>query len=82
MIKDDMQFVGIKDFYKRSIQIREKYQNLSLNEKWRYKYYVYSRPLIIEKCKDVIWEYLNESKTSQFYVFQMDLKRLSEKYRI
>lgn len=82
MIKEDMQFIGIKDFYVKSKQIREKYKKLNLSEKWRYKYYVYSRPLIIDKCKDVIWRYLNEEKTSPFYVFQKDLKDLSNRFRI
>lgn len=82
MIREDMQFVGLKDFYVKSKEIREKYKKLNLSEKWRYKYYVYSRVLLKDFYKDMIWEYLNEEKQSPFYVFQGDLKRHSEKVRI
>ena len=77
MIRDEMRFIGFKDFYKRSRKIKNLYSKMSLNEKWIYKYYVYSNRLISVDNLDLIWEYLNEPKNSEFYVSR---KKLGEKY--
>lgn len=77
MIRDEMRFIGFKDFYKRSRKIKILYSKMSLNEKWVYKYYVYSNRLISVDNLDLIWEYLNEPKGSEFYVSR---KKLGEKY--
>lgn len=59
MIKDELRFIGFRNFYKRRHQIKEKYQGLSSDEKYVYKYYVYSRRYIKERACDVMWEFLN-----------------------
>lgn len=82
MIDEELAFVGVKEFYKKRKIIREKYSRLSLDEKWKYKYYIYSHYLIEEYYKDVIWEYLNEPKGSIYYVFNEKLRNCSDKVRI
>ena len=77
MIRDELRFIGFKDFYKNSRRIKKIYDTLSLDEKWVYKYYVYSNRLISVDNLDLIWEYLNEPKNSDFYVSR---KKLGEKY--
>ena len=77
MIKDEMRFIGFKDFYKRSRKIKSMYDRLSLEEKWTYKYYVYSNALISQNRLDLIWEYLNEPENSEYFVSR---KKLGEQY--
>ena len=77
MIQDEMRFIGFKDFYKRSRKIKSMYDKLSLEEKWTYKYYVYSNALISQNRLDLIWEYLNESENSEYFVSR---KKLGEQY--
>ena len=60
MIKEELRFIGFKDFYKRSRIIKSAYMSLSLEEKWTYKYYLYSNSLISLTRLDLMWEYLNE----------------------
>lgn len=43
---------------KKSVIIR-KYNYMNVQEKVIYRMYVYSRPLLSEKQKDLIWEELN-----------------------
>ena len=77
MVKEEMRFIGFRDFYKRSRYIKQLYHSLSLEEKWTYKYYVYSNSLISNDRLDLIWEYLNEPEKSDFYVSR---KKLGEQY--
>lgn len=77
MIQDEMRFIGFKDFYKRSRKIKSMYDRLSLEEKWTYKYYVYSNALISQNRLDLIWEYLNEPENSEYFVSR---KKLGEQY--
>lgn len=77
MIRDELRFVGFKDFYKRSRYIKQIYHSLSLDEKWKYKYYVYSNRLIDENHADLIWHYLNEPEWSEDYVSR---RKLGEDY--
>lgn len=50
---------------------------LSLEDKWTYKYYVYSNSLVSQNRLDLIWEYLNEPEGSEYYVSR---KKLGEQY--
>ena len=77
MIRDELRFVGFRDFYKRSRYIKQIYHSLSTDEKWRYKYYIYSNRLIDENNLDLIWHYLNESENSEDYVSR---RKLGEQY--
>ena len=73
VIKEEMRFVGYKDFYKRSRILKQRYHVLSNDEKWVYKYYVYSNRLIDQKHADLIWQYLNEPESSEDYVSRSKL---------
>lgn len=77
MIQDEMRFIGFRDFYKRSRKIKSMYDRLSLEEKWTYKYYVYSNALVSQNRLDLIWEYLNEPENSEYFVSR---KKLGEQY--
>ena len=77
MIQDEMRFIGFKDFYKRSRKIKSMYDKLPLEEKWTYKYYVYSNALVSQNRLDLIWEYLNEPENSEYFVSR---KKLGEQY--
>lgn len=88
MVREDLHFIGMKDFYKKSIYIQKEYKKLTLEEKWTYKYYVYSRPLLKDDWfKDVIWQYLNEERIkcgekNEFWISQIDLYNESRRSRI
>lgn len=82
MVKEDMQFIGIKDFYAKSQYVRLIYQDLTLQEKWNYKYYIYARPFLKDFYKDIIWEYLNEERESIYYLDQISLYNISRKSKI
>ena len=53
---------------------------LSLEEKYVYKYYVYSRRLLREKTCDLIWEYLNVIDEIELAILQELLKDERFKY--
>lgn len=59
MINPQLMFYDYSSFYDNSSFIKENYLKLTLNEKYVYKYYVYSRRLLREKTCDLIWEFLN-----------------------
>lgn len=77
MINEEMRIVGFRDFYKRSRKIKSYYEKLSVEGKWTYKYYLYSHRFLTESVLDIMWEYLNESKNSEYYVSR---KKLGEYY--
>ena len=77
MIKEEMRFVGYRDFYKRSRLIKQHYHTLSNDEKWTYKYYIYANRLIDDNHADLIWHYLNENENSEDYVSR---RKLGEEY--
>lgn len=68
MIKDELRFIGMRDFYLRSENIKKIYHSLSKEEKQIYKYYVYSRRQLREYTCNIIWQFLNESPDSEFAV--------------
>lgn len=82
MVREDMQFVGIKDFYLKCAYVKEIYEELSLQGKWEYKYYVYARPFLKDYFKDIIWQYLNEDEESVFYISEITLYTESKKSKI
>ncbi|HHX69710.1 MAG TPA: hypothetical protein GX708_16900 [Gallicola sp.] len=59
MFNETLNFIGFRDFYKRSNKLKQEYQKLSLENKYHYKHYVYANPLMSDYYKDLIWEYLN-----------------------
>lgn len=59
MIDPRLMFYDYSSFYDNSSFIRENYLKLTLDKKYVYKYYVYSRRLLKEKTCDIIWEFLN-----------------------
>lgn len=77
MIQGELRFIGFKDFYKRSRKIKKIYDSLSLEDKWTYKYYVYSNALVSQNRLDLIWEYLNEPENSEYFISR---KKLGEQY--
>ncbi len=68
-------FISYRTFYKNRHFIREKYKTMSYNQKLALKRYLYSITIITTQHKDLIWEYLNEPMTSEFYVSNNMLKR-------
>ena len=77
VIREEMRFVGYRDFYKRSRHIKQLYHTLTLDEKWTYKYYIYSNRLLKDNHADLIWMYLNESESSEDYISR---RKLGEEY--
>lgn len=59
-------FYGILDFFPNRKEIKEEYDKLTLDEKIKYKKYVYSICFEREYVKDLMWEYLNGWEESQF----------------
>ena len=63
-----MRFIDFKDFYSRCDIIKGYFDDLSLQDKYMYKMYVYSNELIRRDRLNKIWEYLNEPFGSAYYV--------------
>lgn len=81
MIKENMRFVDLVDFYKRKDIIASKYWDLGYYDKVIYKYYVYSRRHIREKSCDAIWEYLNASTIEELCDANTRLATAYNRYR-
>lgn len=82
MIKDELRFIGVRDFYKRCEMIKVAYGKMSSEEKEIYKFYVYSRRQLRECSCNVIWEFLNESVDSEFAKTKQRLYEETFKYRM
>lgn len=63
-----MRFTDFKDFYNKKDIIKECFDDLSLQDKYMYKMYVYSNELIKRGKLDKIWEFLNEPFGSVYYI--------------
>lgn len=61
-----IKFYGLLDFYPNKKEIKKEFDNLTISEKRIYKKEVYSLCFEREYVKDLIWEYLNDWKESQF----------------
>jgi hypothetical protein len=73
MIKKEMRFYSFIEFCKEKERYKELYDELSVDEKYEYKMYVYSLCFETEDIKDLMWEYLNGWEESIF--------ELMKKYR-
>jgi len=69
-------FYSILDFFPKRFDIKEVYDTLSLEDKKKYKMYVYSICFEREYIKDLIWEYLNEWEESyEKFIQEYSIKR-------
>ena len=82
MMKSDVRFIGYLDFYKKRNTIKTKYINFSREEKWIYKWYVYSRRQLKEYTCDLIWRFLNDDELGEDCVTETMLKDERYKYRM
>lgn len=80
MVNPQLTFITYRSFYERSRIIRAIYQELSNDEKYVYKYYVYSRRLLHEKTCDAIWEYINAEDDFNILVARAKLVDELSKY--
>ena len=55
-----IKFYGLLDFFPNRVEIKEKFDELTITEKRLYKKEVYSLCFEKEYVKDLIWEYLND----------------------
>lgn len=53
-------FYGLVDFYENKDDLLRGFKELSLDDIYTYKMYVYSLPFMKDDIKDLIWGYLNE----------------------
>lgn len=82
MIKSDVRFIGYLDFYKKKDAIRNKYVCFSRDDKWTYKWYVYSRRQLKEYTCDLIWRFLNDDEFDEERVTEQMLMDERYKYRM
>ena len=82
MIKEDISFTGYKGFYMRKDVIKIKYNRLTIEEKWVYKYYVYSKRHLKEYTCDLIWRFLNDEEEPDSLVTDEMLLNECCKYRM
>lgn len=80
MIDPRLVFYDYSSFYNNSSFIREVYLKLTLDKKYGYKYYVYSRRILREKTCDIIWEYLNTVDDTRLQELRLALKDEWYKY--
>lgn len=81
MIKDSMRIIDFADFYKRKDVISSEYWKLNYDNKYIYKYYLYSRRHIKERLCDAMWEYLNASTIEELSDANIRLAQGYNKYR-
>lgn len=83
MIKENMMFIGYRDFYKKHHIIKDNYSKLNRNDKVIYKYYIYSRRQLRECTCDLIWRFLNDTdEYDEFTITPEMLKEECFKYRM
>ena len=81
MIYDNMRFNGFPDFYSRKDIISSLYASISTNDRFIYKYYVYSRRYLRERTCDAIWEYINAATIEELMDATMHLDQEYVRYR-
>lgn len=54
----DMKFYGFEEFYKRRVEIRDKFDLLDKEEQYQYKSYVYMTPFVSDYIRNTMWDYL------------------------
>lgn len=82
MIRNDVRFVGYLAFYKKKDIIKKRYSNFSREDKWIYKWYIYSRRQLKEYTCDLIWRFLNDEQDEENMVTDGMLKDECYKYRM
>lgn len=82
MIRDDIRFVGYLGFYKKKDIIKQRYTKFSREDKWIYKWYIYSRRQLKEYTCDLIWRYLNDDEDEETRVTDAMLKDECYKHRM
>lgn len=82
MIRDNIRFVGYRAFYEKRDYIKAQYSSLDREDKWTYKWYVYSRRQLKEYTCDLIWRFLNNEEDEEFKVTEQMLKDECYKYRM
>ena len=73
MVKENMKFIGYRDFYKKHSMLKEMYIQLSKDDKRIYKYYVYSRRQLRECTCDLIWRFLNDTDEIDDYTITEEM---------
>ena len=68
IVDEKMTFATYDDFYERRNMIKERFLKLDEREQAIYRLYVYSNRLLSEKLADIVWEFLQESKESPWFV--------------
>lgn len=63
-IENCMRFADIFDFARVCRIIKRKYNKLTPDAKFFYKYYIYAHINTSDKEKNIIWEYLNDDRQS------------------
>lgn len=81
MIHDNMRFNGFGDFDSRKDIISALYANLTISDKFLYKYYVYSRRYLRERTCDAIWEYINAATLEELFDAENRLCQEAVRYR-
>ena len=74
VVKENMTFSTVNDFYVRRKIIKGLFQNLNQDMKEIYKMYVYSQRVLSTRKADCMWEYLNEPQDSGYYKYENDLR--------
>lgn len=59
---EDVKFIDFDDFYQNRKLLRNLYKELSLDDKWRMKRFLYDEIKECRSDKDVIWNFLNENE--------------------
>lgn len=80
---ENIKFVSFNDFYKHKKIIRYYYKELSLEQKWAYKRFIYSDELNEKEVdKDCIWNFLNENENCRKEIIERAKnKRYTKKNR-
>lgn len=74
IIDEYMQFATYDDFYERRKMIKERFDKLNDREQAIYRLYVYSNRLLSDKLADIVWEFLQETKESPWFVPSMRME--------
>lgn len=66
-------------FYARRRCLRELYKDLDVDQKYIYKYYLYSRRQFSERECDIMWEYLNAPDELALF-FEHEVSIMNRRY--
>lgn len=74
IIDEYMTFATYDDFYERRNIIKERFMKLDERERAIYRLYVYSNRLLSDKLADIVWEFLQETRESPWFVPTMRME--------